>query len=908
MTSRVLLVDASSFLYRAFYAMPHLRNGLGEPTAVLQGVVTMLRRLERHYPASHKACVFDARGPGFREAIYPEYKAQRPSMPEEMAVQIEPLHQIIRALGWPLFVEPGVEADDVIGTLAVLGREAGFEVMIVTGDKDLTQLVGPGVFWLNTASGDKGGDECLDESGVMTKFGVRPDQIIDFLCLTGDKVDNIPGVPKCGAVTAGKWLAQYGNLENLIQNADSISGKIGESLRAHLAFFPTAKALATVNCALPLAVSIEDLQPAKPDIETLKTLYTRFELRTLRKELDSATPEPDHTAPSTDTQAKPLSSPEKLAYQTITDTAALTALVERLWTTPLVALDTETTSLDPMQARLVGISVSWAPGEAAYIPLAHRTEQPLPFEATLAALSPWLLSDTHKKLGQNLKYDAHVLANHGITLGGLEEDTLLESYVLESDKPHDLDRLALRHLGETLIAYADVCGSGAKAIGFDEVDLETATRYAAEDADVSLRLHQHLRPQLAANPDLERVYVQIEKPILPLLMAMERQGVLIDPASLSVQSAQLQGRIDALEAEVHEMAGTVFNLASPSQLAEILFEQQGLAPVKKTPGGKPSTDEKVLQTLALKHPLPRLILEHRSLSKLKNTYTDKLPRMILPSTGRIHTRFSQTTAITGRLSSSEPNLQNIPVRTPEGRRIRSAFIAPEGHVLVCADYSQIELRIMAHLSGDSGLCQAFAQHQDIHRATAAELFGMPPEAIGPEQRRYAKVINFGLIYGMSEFGLAEKLDISRESARAYRDRYFARYPGVKAYMERAREEAREKGHVQTLLGRRVPLPEIASRQASRRQGAERAAINGPMQGTAADLIKLAMISVSNWLRKTGLQSRLILQVHDELVLEVPLAELSTVLEGLPAQMENVIPLSVPLKVDLGHAPNWDEAH
>ncbi|WP_454455049.1 DNA polymerase I [Thauera phenylacetica] len=943
----LLLVDGSSYLYRAFHALPDLRNAQGEPTGAIRGVLSMLRRLESDYKAEFRACVFDAKGKTFRDDWYPEYKSHRPPMPDDLRAQVAPLHEAVQAEGWPLLSVEGVEADDVIGTLTRLALERGWEVVISTGDKDLTQLVRPGVRWVNTMS-----EEVLDEAGVEAKFGVPPERIVDYLALVGDTVDNVPGVEKCGPKTAVKWLTEYGTLENLVANADKVGGKVGENLRRHLDFLPLGKRLVTVATDVALPVGLDELPAREDDKAALRALYERFEFKSWLKDLDGGAESVAASKAATDSRrfgstrdasafaasaaptwegirgqspisgasgpggASAVTADEQMkdltpVYLPILDWSTFDTWLAKISAAALTAFDTETTSLDPMAAKLVGMSFAVEPGEAAYLPLAHRAADApaqLPLDEVLEKLRPWLESDQHAKLGQNLKYDAHVLANHGIRLGGIVHDTLLESYVLESDKPHDMDSLAKRHLGLTTIPYADVCGKGAKQIGFDEVDVARATEYAAEDADVTLRLHRQLYPQLQALPQLDALYCELEMPVLGVLQRMERTGVLIDPFLLSQHSEELGRRLHALEGEAHTLAGQPFNLGSPKQLGEILFGKLGLPVVKKTATGQPSTDEEVLEKLAEDYPLPKLLLEHRSLSKLKSTYADKLPRMVNPRTGRVHTSFSQATAVTGRLSSSEPNLQNIPIRTPEGRRIRAAFIAPREHLIVSADYSQIELRIMAHLSDDARLLEAFAKGEDVHRATAGEVFGVAPAEVSSEQRRYAKVINFGLIYGMSAHGLAKNLGIERAAAQSWIDRYFARYPGVAAYMDRTRAEARDKGFVETVFGRRLYLPDIRASQAGRRAGAERAAINAPMQGTAADLIKRAMIATDAWLASSGLKSKLVLQVHDELVLEVPKAELDTIRNELPKRMGGVAELKVPLLVEVGAGDNWDEAH
>ncbi len=903
----LLLVDGSSYLYRAFHALPDLRNAAGEPTGAVRGVLSMLRRLEADYKAEYRACIFDAKGKTFRDDWFPDYKSHRPPMPDDLRAQIEPLHEAVKAEGWPLLVEEGVEADDVIGTLTRQAVEAGWEVVISTGDKDLTQLVQPGVRWVNTMS-----EEVLDSDGVAAKFGVPPERIVDYLALVGDTVDNVPGVEKCGPKTAVKWLTEYGTLDNLIAHADKVGGKVGENLRKHLDFLPLGRKLVTVVTDLKLPVGPADLPAREDDKEALAAIYRRLEFKGWLKELEAGAAAPSAaTAPVAAPSAPAEPGAHRTGYETLLDWAAFDAWLAKINAAQLTAFDTETTGLDPMVATLVGMSFATVEGEAAYLPLAHGyADAPaqLPLAEVLDKLKPWLESDAHRKLGQNLKYDAHILANHGIALAGIAEDTLLESYVLESDKSHDMDSLASRHLGLKTLTYADVCGKGAKQIGFGEVDLARATEYAAEDADITLRLHHALSAQLAAEPALAALYRDVELPTARVLFEMERNGVLIDDFLLAQHSEELGRRLHALELQAHALAGQPFNLGSPKQLGEILFTKLGLPVVKKTATGQPSTDEDVLSQLAEDYPLPKLLLEHRSLAKLKNTYTDKLPLMVNRRTGRVHTSFSQAVAVTGRLASTEPNLQNIPIRTPEGRRIRAAFIAPAGHKIVSADYSQIELRIMAHLSGDKGLLDAFAHGEDVHRATAGEIFGVTPLEVTSEQRRYAKVINFGLIYGMSAHGLAKNLGIERAAAANYIDRYFARYPGVAAYMERTRAEAKANGFVETVFGRRLHLPDIRAQQVGRRQAAERAAINAPMQGTAADLIKKAMIATSAWLREAGVKSKLILQVHDELVLEVPDDEVALIRDQLPRLMAGVAQLSVPLVAEVGVGANWDEAH
>ena len=933
----LLLVDGSSFLYRAFHAMPDLRNRHGEPTGAIYGVLNMLRRLRQDYPADYSLCVFDAKGKTFRDDWYPEYKANRPSMPADLAQQIEPLHQAIAASGWQIAAIEGVEADDVIGTLAQQASQDGVRCIIATGDKDLAQLVNEHVTLINTMN-----NEMLDVAGVTAKFGVPPELIIDYLTLTGDVVDNVPGVEKVGPKTAVKWLIQFGTLENVMRCADTVGGVVGANLRNALEWLPTARRLITVKCDVPLPMAYNELIAPPQDRAQLARLFERLEFKTWLREVSgeaaghhTASPSrglrevsgaPSEQAASTSQGARelPISTGEGgevtteqaahtdgSQYETILTQTQLSGLIEKLLSAELVCIDTETTGLDVMEAQLVGISFSIAPHQAFYLPLAHvypGAPDQLALDSTLASLRPWLEGEQYKKVGQNLKYDRHIFANHGIDLAGIQDDTLLESYVLESHKPHDMDNLALRHLNVKTISYTEVVGKGAKQICFDQVDLATATHYAAEDADITLQLHQALAPQIDPVTGLNHVYRDIELPAMHVLYKMERNGVLLDCNLLQVQSHELGVKLIELEKRAFAAADQPFNLNSPKQIQEILFDKLKLPVVKKTPKGAPSTDEEVLQELALDYPLPKLLLEYRGMAKLKSTYTDKLPKMVNRATGRVHTSYSQAVAVTGRLASSDPNLQNIPIRSPEGRRIREAFIAPAGSCIVAADYSQIELRIMAHLSGDEGLLQAFANNEDIHRATAAEIFMTTPVDVTSEQRRYAKVINFGLIYGMSAFGLAKQLGVERGAAQAYIDRYFARYPGVKRYMDSTRLLAKEQGYVETVFGRRLWLPEINSSNGMKRQGAERAAINAPMQGTAADLIKLAMIKVQQWLESGKLQSRLIMQVHDELVLEVPENELELVKEKLPGLMCNVADLHVPLLVELGAGKNWDEAH
>ncbi|GGX41029.1 DNA polymerase I [Undibacterium squillarum] len=924
MQNTLLLVDGSSYLYRAFHAMPDLRNAQGEPTGAIYGMINMLRRLRSDYPAAYIACVFDAKGKTFRDDMYAEYKAQRAPMPDDLRAQIEPIHQVVAAMGWPILMVEGVEADDVIGTLSVDATRLGMQTVVSTGDKDLAQLVNANVTLINTMS-----NEVMDEAGVLAKFGVRPDRIIDYLTLIGDTVDNVPGVSKCGPKTAVKWLTEYDSLDGVIANAASIKGVVGENLRNVLDWLPTGRQLITVKTDCDLSAhmqSITDTLISKPeDKDALIAFFARYGFKTWLRELSgdatagatplaTARPQPDAPQLAASSQGSLFGDAAEAApaeYVTVLTEAALDDWLKAVDAATLTAVDTETNSLEPMHAQLVGISLCCEAGKACYIPLAHTapgSPDQLPRELVLNKLRGWLENPDKLKVGQNLKYDAHVFANAGITLRGIAHDTLLQSYVFESHRPHDMDNLALRHLGKKTIAYEEVCGKGANQIGFVEVDIERATAYAAEDADITLQLHQAMYPEVQNNKGLQYVYSNIEVPVSVVLQKIERNGVLIDADMLNRQSTEIALRLHELEQQAYVLAEQSFNLNSPKQLGEIFFQKLGLPVVKKTPSGAPSTDEEVLQKLAEDYPLPKLVLEYRGLAKLKSTYTDKLPKMIHPETGRVHTNYAQAVAVTGRLASNDPNLQNIPVRTAEGRRIREAFIAAPGHHIVSADYSQIELRIMAHISGDANLLKAFANGEDIHRATAAEIFGVTTDVITSEQRRYAKVINFGLIYGMSAFGLAGNLGIERSAAQNYIDRYFQRYPGVAQYMADTRTKAKAHGFVETVFGRRLWLPEINGANGPRRQGAERAAINAPMQGTAADLIKLAMIAVQNWLESAQLQTRMIMQVHDELVLEVPDAELELVRTRLPELMANVAKLDVPLIAETGIGANWEAAH
>ncbi len=939
----LLLVDGSSYLYRAFHAMPDLRNSANEPVGAIQGVLNMLRRLHKDYPAEYSACVFDAKGKTFRDDIYPEYKANRASMPDDLRSQIEPLFETIRAMGWPLIVEDGVEADDVIGALAKQAERQGIKTIISTGDKDISQLVNEHITVVNTMrDAFRKTDDVLDVAGVENKFGIPPSLIIDYLVLVGDTSDNVPGVEKVGPKTAVKWLKEYGTLDNIVANADSIKGVVGENLRKALPWLPTARELITIRCDVGIRDHFDELVQQTPDKAKLTALFDHFEFRSWKRELDnmpdaalqpSAEPPPAGTSgdlfstpaptpkPSSAAKAEANTAPPSVQYsytpntsrqyETILSETALDAWLAKLNQAELICFDTETTSLDPLTAQIVGMSFSVSAGTGAYLPLTHDyfdAPEQLPLAQVLAKFKPLLENPAIKKVGQNLKYDKHVLANQGIALNGITHDTLLQSYVLESHRGHGMDELSARHLGIEPISFEQVAGKGAKQVGFNQVTIEVAAEYAAEDADITLQLHEALSPQVLQDSKLNFIYSQVEMPSMECLFTIERNGVLIDANMLNRQSNEIGMKLMELETKAFELAGQPFNLGSPKQLQEILFGKLGIKPIKKTPSGAPSTDEDVLQELALDYPLPKVLLEYRGLAKLKSTYTDKLPKMINPHTGRVHTSYNQAVAITGRLASSDPNLQNIPVRTAEGRRIREAFIAPQGSHIVSADYSQIELRIMAHLSKDTGMLQAFANNEDIHRATAAEIFGVERSAVDNEQRRYAKVINFGLIYGMSAFGLAQNLNIERSAAQSYIERYFARYPGVRQYMQDTRELAKEKGYVETYFGRRLWVPEINSANGMRRAGAERAAINAPMQGTAADLIKLAMIAVDKWLKDEKLSTKLIMQVHDELVLEVPDSELELVKQKLPELMQNVAKLDVPLLAEVGVGSNWESAH
>ncbi|MFO8142336.1 MAG: DNA polymerase I [Marinobacter sp.] len=904
-TPPVVLVDGSSYLFRAYHALPPLTTSKNHPTGAIKGVVSMLRRLEQDFPGSKVVVVFDAKGKTFRHDLYEAYKANRPPMPEDLAIQIEPIHQIVRAMGLPLLIVPGVEADDVIGTLAYEATSKGIDVVVSTGDKDMAQLVSDHVTLINTMT-----ETAMDRDGVIEKFGVTPEQIIDYLALVGDKVDNIPGVNKCGPKTAVKWLQSYHDVDNLIEHASEIKGKIGEYLREATDTLPLSRELATIRLDVELAFGLEDLQHRQQKDDALLELFREYEFRNWIAELETSSAS-EQTEPAA-SEPEPQHAVEK-RYSVITDQAEFDTWLARLTAADQFAFDTETTSLRYMDAEVVGVSFAIEPGEAAYVPLGHDymgAPDQLGRDDILAQLKPLLEDPKQKKIGQNLKYDKNVLANHGIHLEGIADDTMVESYVLNSVAiRHDMDSLAREYLGEQTITFESIAGKGAKQLTFNQIDLERAGPYAAEDADITLRLHHALSPKLKETGQLESVYRDIDLPLIPVLSRMEQRGTLISASTLRQHSQELAERMAELEKEAHEVAGEAFNLASPKQLQTILYDKFGLRVIKKTPKGAPSTAEPVLQELAHEHELPRLIVEHRSLSKLKSTYTDTLPELIHHRTGRVHTSYHQAVTATGRLSSSEPNLQNIPIRTPEGRRIRQAFIAPKGYKLLAADYSQIELRIMAHLSGDKGLLTAFEHGEDIHKATAAEVFGVSLIEVTSDQRRSAKAINFGLIYGMSAFGLARQLDINRTVAQEYIDRYFDRYPGVLRYMDNIRKQAHEDGYVETLFGRRLYLPEINARNKQLQQAAERTAINAPMQGTAADIIKRAMIEVDTWLHQEHADNAgMTMQVHDELIIEVREDVVEQVKEGLVQRMSAAASLKVPLLVEAGVGDNWDQAH
>jgi DNA polymerase-1 len=924
----LVLVDGSSYVYRAFHALPPLSNSRGEPTGALLGVLNMLLKFLKDYQPRRIAVVFDAPGRTFRDDLFTEYKAQRPAMPDELRAQIEPLMEMIRAQGLPLLRVPGVEADDVIGTLARRAAQAGQQVLISTGDKDMAQLVDGSITLINTMN-----NAVLDREGVKTKFDVYPEQIVDYLALIGDSSDNIPGIDKVGPKTGAKLLQQYGGLDELIDHVAEIPGKVGENLRTGLETLELSRRLATIRTDLELPLSLEELTPRPPDTPRLRELYTHYELRGLLRQLEGgegagaeapaprsasapqaaiATAGDSSPAAAPPSAARPASADIERRYETLTRWEDFERWLAALSAAELFAFDTETTSLDYMRAEIVGVSFSIEPGVAAYVPLAHvypGAPQQLDRARVLAALKPLLENPRIGKVGHNLKFDAHVLANAGITLAGMRFDSMLESYVWNSVATnHDMDSDAQRYLGLRTISYEDVAGKGAKQLSFEEVPVERAGEYAAEDADVTLRLHRTLWPQLESVPALARLYLECEQPLVPVLLAMEHHGVLVDREQLRAQSREFARELHELLLQAHAQAGHEFNIDSPKQLQQILFERLQLPVRRRTQTGQPSTAEDVLEELAGSYELPRIVLEYRALAKLKSTYTDKLPEQVNERTGRIHTSYAQAVAATGRLSSNDPNLQNIPVRRPEGRRIRQAFIAPPGWVLLAADYSQIELRIMAHLSGDESLRAAFAEDRDVHQRTAAEVFGVAPAAVTPDHRRTAKVINFGLIYGMSPFGLARQLGIERTAAQQYVERYFQRYPGVKRFMDETRARAREIGYVETVFGRRLYLPDIRSGNPQLRQYAERSAINAPMQGTAADIIKRAMIAIHAWCERERAPARLIMQVHDELVLEVPEDAVAPVGAAVREHMVNAATLTVPLRVDIGTGANWDEAH
>ena len=907
----LLLVDGSSYLYRAFHALPELKNKDNHPTGVIYGVLNMLRLTHSQFPSDYSVCIFDAKGKTFRNDIYSDYKANRPKMPEELAIQIEPLKKAISAMGWPIMIKDSVEADDVIGTLSKKANANKIKVIISTGDKDLAQLVNKETTLINTMTNEK-----LDIDGVKNKFGVPPSLIIDYLTIIGDKADNVPGIEKVGPKTALKWLNEYKSLEKIVKNSNMFEGVVGENLRKATDWLPTAKDLITIRCDLDIKVHWDEFIRKEPNNKILQEIYKEFNFSRWHQDLekkgsDGYKPTEDDLKNIIPTN-KNFNFNGKKNYITINDEQTLDKWIEEIKAKKIIAIDTETDSLNVMIANLVGISISINSGSACYIPLKHQSSDAfiqLDLDLVIKKMKPILEDPNIVKVGQNIKYDAHIFLNYGINLKGIDEDTMLMSYILESNQSHGMDKLSKRYLGHDCISYESLVGKGAKQITFDQVYIEDAAPYAAEDADVTLQLFQHFNALLKEDKSLLKIYKKIEIPSMQALIQVERNGVLIDSKILQKQSHEIGEKLIGLEKKAFILAGQPFNLSSPKQLQEILFEKLKIKPLKKTPTGTPSTSEEVLQTLAQDYPLPKLILEHRSLSKLKNTYTDKLPKMINHDTGRVHTSYNQAVAITGRLASSDPNLQNIPIRTPEGRKVREAFIAPKGSKILSADYSQIELRIMAHLSKDKRLIQAFKNNEDIHRITAAEIFNTSLDAISNEQRRYAKVINFGLIYGMGPFSLAKNLNIERSAAQSYIERYFTQYPSVKKYMEDAKQFAREKGFVETFFGRRLWLPEINGTNGITRAGAERAAINGPMQGTAADLIKLAMIEVHNWIKKEpSIKGKMIMQVHDELVFEVPDGEVELFKETVPKLMKNVASLSVPLIADIGSGLNWEQAH
>ena len=902
---KLLLVDGSSYLYRAFHAMPDFRSLDNQPTGVIYGVLNMLRHIHKKYPSDYSVCIFDAKGKTFRNDIYPEYKANRPKMPEELAIQIGPLKEAIEAMGFPILIRPGVEADDVIGTLSKKANQDSIEVVISTGDKDLAQLVNKKTKLINTMT-----NEVLDIEGVKNKFGIPPELIVDYLTIIGDKVDNVPGVDKVGPKTALKWLEKYKTLDSIIKHADEITGSVGENLRKSKEWLSTGKDLITIKSDLDIQVTWKELSRKPQNKELLISLYKRFNFSSWLKDVEQ-----------TNNEILSASEPEKenhvanfigtKDYILINTEDALKDLAKLINELKLCSLDTETTSLNPMIAKLVGISISTHPGSGFYIPIGHQdlNYEQLNINSINKYLKPALEDQSILKIGQNIKYDAHIFLNYGIELHGINNDTMLMSYVLESNESHGMDKLALKYLNHKCISYESLVGKGVNQITFDQVSIDDAVQYAAEDADVTLQLYNHLTALLEKEKSLHSIYQDIEIPAMNALIKIERNGVLIDHKILQNQSHVIGEKLIKLEDKAHELAGQPFNLSSPKQLQEILFEKLGIKPLKKTPTGTPSTSEDVLSELSADYPLPKLILEYRGLAKLKSTYTDKLPKMINEITGRVHTSYNQAVAITGRLASSDPNLQNIPIRTEDGRKVREAFIAPQGYKILSADYSQIELRIMAHLSKDERLIEAFKNNEDIHKITAAEIFNCDLSSVSSEQRRYAKVINFGLIYGMSAFGLAKNLNIERVAAQNYIERYFSRYPSVRNYMEEAKQFAKNNGYVETYFGRRLWVPEINGSNGIRRAAAERAAINGPMQGTAADLIKMAMNEVDNWIKQSKeITGKMIMQVHDELVFEVPEDEVDLFKENIKDLMENIAELDVPLKVDIGIGGNWEQAH
>jgi DNA polymerase I len=902
---KLLLVDGSSYLYRAFHAMPDFRGLDNQPTGVIYGVLNMLRHIHKKYPSDYSVCIFDAKGKTFRNDIYPDYKANRPKMPEELAIQIEPLKEAIEAMGFPILIRSGVEADDVIGTLSKKANQDNIEVVISTGDKDLAQLVNEKTKLINTMT-----NEVLDIEGVKNKFGIPPELIVDYLTIIGDKVDNVPGVDKVGPKTALKWLEKYKTLASIIENADQITGSVGENLRKTKKWLSTGKDLITIKSDLDIQVTWNELSRKPQNKELLTSLYKRFNFSSWLKDLDQ-----------TNAESLSISEPDKEKYITnfvdtkdyilINTEDALEDLTKLINKVKLFSLDTETTSLNPMTAKLVGISISINPGTGFYIPISHqdRNYEQLSISLINKHLKLTLENQSILKIGQNIKYDAHIFLNYGITLKGIDNDTMLMSYILESNESHGMDKLSLKYLNHQCISYESLVGKGVNQITFDQVSIDDAVQYAAEDADVTLQLYNHLKVLLEKEKSLLSIYQNIEIPAMKALIKIERNGVLIDDKILQDQSHVIGQKLIKLEKKAHELGGQPFNLSSPKQLQEILFGKLGIKPLKKTPTGTPSTSEDVLSELAADYPLPKLILEYRGLAKLKSTYTDKLPKMINEITGRVHTSYNQAVAITGRLASSDPNLQNIPIRTEDGRKVREAFIARQGYKILSADYSQIELRIMAHLSKDQRLIEAFKNNEDIHKITAAEIFSCDLSNVSPEQRRYAKVINFGLIYGMSAFGLAKNLNIERVAAQNYIEKYFSRYPSVRNYMEQAKQSAKENGFVETYFGRRLWVPEINGSNGIRRAAAERAAINGPMQGTAADLIKMAMNAVDNWIKQSKeITGIMIMQVHDELVFEVPESEVNKFKKNITDLMENVAKLDVPLKVDIGIGENWEQAH